>query len=278
MAGYDGKRSVPHRVAQPTGAANQSVLADPHSPQIANRHGSRQAPRKLAYKAIIFSGHCRGSFALISPLPPASVPSIIAWTTNRLTLSPESQTSAKTPRLPPPLRASALKLTASTFRSPLPIGNAPQVSSPYKRRRLSAPVLPGISRRGSRRARPSVTAAPAPAYHTGTVPFWSLRAANPAPVLRGSPQDLWPTLVTPHWKFGCNPQNTKGNSPITAPPNSSNRLSHGPPLSPQMPNDPIPKSGTIPAARGSLRSADKIYLYPPPAKSTFRPSPTSNAL
>src|SRR5580700_12199263 len=62
----------------------------------------------------------------ISPLPPASMLSMNRLDYNRLALSPASQTSSKTPRLPPPLRASALRLTASTFRSPTACATTPK--------------------------------------------------------------------------------------------------------------------------------------------------------
>src|SRR5580692_1614060 len=67
----------------------------------------------------IFNGHCRGSLALISPLPLAFVPldkSPGLQSSGRLL--PEPRTSSKTPRLPPPLRPSALRFTVSTFHSP----------------------------------------------------------------------------------------------------------------------------------------------------------------
>jgi hypothetical protein len=48
--------------------------------------------------------------SVISPLPPVSVPSMNRLDYNRLTHSPEPQTSSKTPRLPPPLRAFRVKI------------------------------------------------------------------------------------------------------------------------------------------------------------------------
>src|ERR1700693_3032830 len=64
---------------------------------------------------------------------------------HRQALSPESQTSSKTPRLPPPLRAFALRTTVSTFHSPIRMRDHRQVSPLYARRRQSARVLSGDS-------------------------------------------------------------------------------------------------------------------------------------
>src|ERR1700693_3610790 len=60
---------------------------------------------------------------------------------NRQALSPGSQMSSKTPRLPPPLRAFALRATVSTFHSPIRMRDHRQVSPLYERRRQSARVL-----------------------------------------------------------------------------------------------------------------------------------------
>src|ERR1700683_2376818 len=49
----------------------------------------------------------------------------IDWTTLGQPFLLGSQTSSKTPRLPPPLRDSALKFTASTFHSSLRLRNRP---------------------------------------------------------------------------------------------------------------------------------------------------------
>src|SRR5271170_7870968 len=56
---------------------------------------------------------CRAS---APPLPPAPTLLMNRLDYNRLPLSSGSQAPSKTPRLPPPLRASALKFTASAFR------------------------------------------------------------------------------------------------------------------------------------------------------------------
>jgi hypothetical protein len=62
----------------------------------------------------------------VSPLPPARMLSMNRLDYNRLALSPESPTSSKTPRLPPPLRGSALKFTASTLSHPSACATAPK--------------------------------------------------------------------------------------------------------------------------------------------------------
>src|ERR1700693_2466858 len=64
---------------------------------------------------------------------------------NGQALSPGSQTSSKTPRLPPPLRAFALRTTVSTFHSLIRMRDHRQVSPLYARRRQSARVLSGNS-------------------------------------------------------------------------------------------------------------------------------------
>jgi hypothetical protein len=59
------------------------------------------------------------AIAAVSPLPLAPRLSMNRPVLNRLILSSEPQTSSKTPRLPPPLRPSALKSTVSTPLTPL---------------------------------------------------------------------------------------------------------------------------------------------------------------
>jgi hypothetical protein len=138
--GMTSQFHVPSPQPQPTSTPSASFRQNSQSPLVTQTHQPSRTQVQARCPAPLRSTHFSGNspsnplfsvdtvalvllWFLRFLLPPWH--SIIAWNTIVLTLSLESQASAKTPRFPPPLRASALKLTASTFRSPPPLLQRP---------------------------------------------------------------------------------------------------------------------------------------------------------
>jgi hypothetical protein len=77
--------------------------------------------------------NCAATHTLISPLPPTPALSMNRLDHSRPAILWDLRPSSETPRLPPPLRAFALKFTASTFRSLLRVEQAPSTFPAHER-------------------------------------------------------------------------------------------------------------------------------------------------
>jgi hypothetical protein len=77
--------------------------------------------------------NCAATHTPISPLPPTPAPSMNRLDHSRPAILWDLRPSSETPRLPPPLRAFALKFTASTFRSLLRVEQAPSTFPAHER-------------------------------------------------------------------------------------------------------------------------------------------------